>query len=319
MPNAVSLASVLVGSTGGVDYVPDVPPGADVSNPTTGIWEWTNAQNGFHVILTHFTSDATKNNSGFVDDARKGISQSNFEREYNIRWESFRGKPVFADDFKRSFHVSAQALVAQRSLPIVRGWDFGLYPACVFTQLWPGMRLVVLREICESGMGLERFLEEVTQKTKTWFPQHKRFYEVVDPAGFARSPNDERTAVSMLSDRATYGLSVTPGIQTPAERLKAVRGFLSRNIRGEPALLIDPSCVMVIGGFGGGYHYAYNNSGQLREKPEKNLHSHPADALQYVATRIAGMNLSDAAPASIVQPTYGFRNANHIKERPNGK
>lgn len=303
-----------MGAPGGVDYSPDLPQGAVTTNPQRGIWEWTNAQNGFHVVLTHFTSDADKDNQAFVDDAKRGTSASNFEREYNIRWQSFRGKPVFGDDFKRSFHVSPTHLAAYAHLPIIRGWDFGLYPACVFTQLWPGMRLVVLREICESGMGLERFLEEVSRKTKEWFPRADRFHEVVDPAGFARSPNDERTAVSMLTDRLTYRMTVIPGKQVPAERLAAVRKFLGRNVAGDPAMLIDPSCVMIIGGMDGGYHFAYNISGQLREKPEKNLYSHGADALQYVCTRVLDMDLSGNTPTPIKSPTYGFRNANQIKE-----
>lgn len=316
--SASALASVLVGMPSGVEYSPDLPPGAIVTSPARGIWEWSNVQNGFHVALVHFTSDPSKDTQAFADDAAKGTSKSNFEREYNIRWQSFRGKPVYGEDFKRSFHVSATPLAAQSQLPIIRGWDFGLYPACVFTQLWPGMRLVVLKEICESGMGLERFLEEVSRKTKEWFPQQRRFYEVVDPAGFARSPNDERTAVSMLTSPQSYHLSVTPGVQIPAERLRAVRKFLERNVRGEPALLVDPSCVMVIGGFDGGYHYAYNQSGQLRERPEKNIFSHPADALQYVATRVLDMDLSGTPPPPITPPSYGFARGSAVKENTYG-
>ena len=317
MPTKPSpLAAALVGAPSGVDYVPDLPPGAVTTTPQRGIWEWTNPQNGFHVVLTHFTSDPAKDNQKFVDEAKRGTSVSNFEREYNIRWQSFRGQPVFRDDFKRSFHVAPAAIVPYSHLPIIRGWDFGLYPACVFTQLWPGMRLVVLHELCESGMGLERFLEEVSRKTTEWFPAASKFFEVVDPAGFARSANDERTAVSMLADRRTYHLNVTPGMQVPAERFAAVRRFLSRNVAGEPALLIDPGCSMVIGGMDGGYHFAYNVSGQLREKPEKNIYSHPADALQYVCTRVLDLDLSGSATPTIKGPSYGFRNANAMKEVP---
>jgi hypothetical protein len=76
---------------------------------------------------------------------------------------------------------------------------------------------------------------------------------------------------------------------------------------------------MVIGGFDGGYHHAYNQSGQLRERPEKNIFSHPADALQYVATRVLDMDLSGTPPPPINPPRYGFHNANELKEKHNGK
>jgi hypothetical protein len=293
-------------------YAPDLPIDAAVDNPREGIWTWTNAQNGFRVALVHFTSDPAKCSKKFLEEARKGISASDFEREYNVRWQSFKGKPVYDAEFQRNYHVSKLPLRAASHLPIVRGWDFGLYPACIFTQLWPGMRLIVLREICEKGMGMERFLEEVRAKTLEWFPNHKKFFEVVDPAGMQRSQTDERTCVSMMRESGL--IEVFPGVQTPVARLNAVRKFLERQVKGEPALLLDPTCKMLVNGFDGGYHYEFNNSDQLRDKPEKNEYSHPHDALQYVCTRILDLNLTDAAPPPIKQPGYGFKNANALKE-----
>jgi hypothetical protein len=298
-------------STSPSAYSPEIPADVPVANPTEGIWTWTNAQNGFRVALVHFTSDPAKRTEKFLEDARKGISASDFEREYNIRWQSFKGKPVYEDDFKRAFHVSTQALKSANHLPIVRGWDFGLYPACVFTQLWPGMRLMVLREICEKGMGMERFLQEVNAKTLEWFPHQKKFIEIVDPAGFQRVQTDERTVVGLMREAK---LEVIPGVQTPATRFNAVRKFLERVVRGEPALFMDPSCKMIIQGFEGGYHYEYNNSDQLREKPEKNEYSHPHDALQYVCTRVLELNLTDKPPPKIAQPSYGFSQGHALKE-----
>jgi hypothetical protein len=296
-----------------VPYSPDLPPDVSVEHTHEGIWTWTNAQNGFRVALVHFTSDPAKRSTEFREEARKGISVADYEREYNIRWQSFKGKAVYGEDFKRGFHVASSPLRAASHLPIVRGWDFGLYPACIFTQLWPGMRLMVLREICEKGMGLERFLQEVQAKTLEWFPNHKKFYEIVDPAGFARSPNDERTAVSLMTAQQ-YNLKVIPGVQVPATRLNSVRKFLERNVKGEPALQLDPSCKMLIHGFDGGYHYEYNNSDQLRDKPEKNEYSHPHDALQYICTRVLEINLTDSPPPPIAQPAYGFSRGNALKE-----
>jgi hypothetical protein len=293
-------------------YAPEFPTEVSVANPSEGIWTWTNTQNGFRVALVHFTSDPSKRSARFLEEARKGISATDFEREYNIRWQSFKGKPVYEDDFKRAFHVAQAPIKTANHLPIVRGWDFGLYPACVFTQLWPGMRLIVLKEICEKGMGMERFLQEVKAKSLEWFPHKPKFHEIVDPAGFQRVQTDERTVVGLMREA---GLEVVPGVQTPATRFNAVRRFLERAPRGEPALHIDPSCKMIIQGFEGGYHYEYNNSDQLRDKPEKNEYSHPHDALQYVCTRVLDLNLTNTPPAPIKQPSYGFANGNALKEK----
>lgn len=300
----------LIGKDSAAEYSPDLPTEVPVEHPLTGVWQWDNSQNGFHVSLVHFTSDPLKRTPEFVTESKRGISLADWNREYDIRWQSFKGKPVYEEDFKRSVHVAKTPLVALSHLPIVRGWDFGLYPACIYAQLWPGMRLVVLRELCEKGMGMERFLEEVKAKTFEWFPRHRKFFEVVDPAGFQRVQTDERTVVGLMREAK---LDVIPGIQTPATRFNKVRGFLSRMVRGEPAFQLDPSCKMLIQGFDGGYHYMYNNSGQLRDKPEKNDYSHPHDGLQYICTQILNLNLSDTPAPPITQPTYGFSKGHALK------
>jgi hypothetical protein len=71
---------------------------------------------------------------------------------------------------------------------------------------------------------------------------------------------------------------------------------------------------MLINGFDGGYHYEYNQSEQLRDKPEKNEYSHPHDALQYICTRVLEINLNSSPPPPIKQPGYGFNQGHALKE-----
>jgi hypothetical protein len=63
---------------------------------------------------------------------------------------------------------------------------------------------------------------------------------------------------------------------------------------------------MVIEGFIGGYHYAFNKFGQLKIEPEKNEYSHIHDALQYVCTRILGLDTSVKKGLVIPSPHYNF-------------
>lgn len=286
----------------------ELPQYAKVEDLARGVKAWGNPQNGFRVVRLHFDADPAKRLPEYQVEVHKGISHAQFLREYHLVWRSFQGRPVYMDDWSRNFHVSKDFLKFAPHLPVIRGWDFGVGgSACVFTQLMPEMRLYVLQEICESGIGVEKLLEEVKLKSLEWFPNAKRFLDVVDPAGFARSPTDERSCVLIMGGSPWF-LKPIPGIQNPVTRRNSVVKFLQRNVREAPAFLISPSCKVLVGGFDGGYHFAHNKSGQLRESPEKNDYSHPHDALQYICTRIFDIDTSavEYGNFKIIQPSYSL-------------
>jgi len=287
------------------DEIPEeLPQHVLIEDAGKGFKKWTNPQNGFRVLRVHYSTDPKKDTKEWREDARKGITYSQYLREYELVWRSFEGRPVFMDDWNHNFHTAKEFLNFAPHLPVLRGWDFGLTPAVVYAQLMPGMRLFLLREICEQEMGLERFLDEVTLKSKEWFPNVKRFVDIVDPAGFYRKDTDERSCV-MLMNQSPWFLKPIPGLQNPQARRSAVVKFLQRNVGGKPAMVVSPACKVIIGGMDGGYHYAYNRSGQLRENPEKNAYSHPADALQYICTRVFDVDLSSIdTNVQIKQPSY---------------
>lgn len=289
--------------------IPDeLPQYAKVEDLMRGVRAWLNPQNGFRVVRLHMYANPAKRTPEYETEIRKGISHAQFLREYHLVWRSFQGRPVYLDDWNRNFHVSKEFLRFAPHLPVLRGWDFGVGgSACVFAQLMPEMRLFVLNEICESGIGVEKLLEEVKSRSLEWFPNCKRFLDVVDPAGFARSPTDERSCVLIMS-QSPWFLKPIPGIQNPVTRRNSVVKFLQRNVRGQPSFVISPACKQVIGGFDGGYHFAHNKSGQLRENPEKNDYSHPHDSVQYICTRVFDIDTSsiDYGNITIAQPSYAL-------------
>lgn len=279
-----------------------------------GLKAWTNPQNGFRVLRLHMFADPQKRTDEFLKDAAKGMPHDKYLREFHLVWRSFEGRPVYSDDWNRTKHVADEFLKFAPHLPVLRGWDFGLTPACVFAQLMPNMRLFVLHEICEEEMGLERFLDVVKVKSLELFPGCKRFFDVIDPAGFQRSQTDERSCMQIMSGSPWF-LKPVPGIQNPVARRNSVVQFLQRNVRGDQALQVSPSCKTIINGFDGGYHFAKRRDGSLRETPEKNAYSHPHDALQYICTKIFELNLSDAPAPVIRQPGYGFNKGAELKRK----
>ena len=236
------------------------------------------------------------------------MAYTDWLREYEIVWSSFEGVPVYLDDWSHEFHTAKEPLIYVDSVPIVRGWDFGLSAhgmACVYGQLLQSGRLFIYRELTATGMGLERFVEEVSRYSHEWFPKCNRFFDIVDPAGFARSQLDERTCVSILRNPPLRAQPI-PGERGILQRRKSVVELLKQNVRGLPKLIVDPSCSMLAEGFDGGYHFAYDVKGRLKEEADKNEYSHPHDALQYLCTRIMRLDMSQQVGWKIPTPKYNF-------------
>lgn len=195
------------------------------------------------------------------------------------------GKPVFSQYNDR---VHCRTLDPIPGVPIYRGWDYGLTPACGFSQVLPNGTWLIFDELVSENMGIQRFGNEVVNHCTRAFPPGVRFEDFGDPAGEQRAQTDERTCREIL---ATMGVNVEPGLQSEAIRLESIREPLGKfAMDGEPMFALHPRCKVTRKGFQGGYYYRrVNVSGErYTEKPEKNRFSHIMDANQYVATRLFG-------------------------------
>ena len=162
-------------------------------------------------------------------------------------------------------------------------WN-GNTPACVVAQL-QGDNLCVLREYVEINMGAKRFAERVAQDLRIRYPAWSNFRKdmlcFIDPAGFKKAESDETTCANEL---AQYW-DVKPGEMTLVKRLSSVEYYLNKTSKGQPCFRISiPNCPVLVRGFLGGYRYPEKNMGD--PKPLKDEHSHSADALQMITSRI---------------------------------
>lgn len=189
-------------------------------------------------------------------------------------------------------------------LVIRRSFDWGLTPACTFSQMLPDGRWLVFDEITSDDMSVELFFEVVDDHCKESFqpkPGIKlEYFDTGDPAGGARSPHnkDLRTCFSI---GAAKGFRINPGLQDPTIRLEAVRRPLRTILPGGiPQFVLHPRCVMLRKGFLGGYHYRkmHVSGDRYADKPDKNSYSHPHDCVQYDATLLFGTSVLHGRNAS---------------------
>lgn len=193
------------------------------------------------------------------------------------------GLPVYESSWNDGWHVAKEPLKVNPHLPVIIGFDCsGRWPSAVFLQRTSIGQWYCFHELCGEKMGAERFCDILKSEIAQICPQNDiRIYG--DPAGTWKTQNDERTYVEIA--RAA-GLKVLPAPTTNRlpERIATVEHVLNKNIAGQPAFLLSPTCTRLRRGFNGGYKYRQLQvSGEARynDEPEKNKFSHPHDGLQY--------------------------------------
>ena len=196
------------------------------------------------------------------------------------------GKAVYGEEFHHATHVSKVHLVPAPDVVINRGWDFGLSPACVVTQVHPNGQWQVLRELWSDDSSVDEFGDNVVEFCNREYPGYT-FEDVGDPAGRARSATDEKSCMDILAAKNIYCSEAETNALIP--RLEAVKRRLSKTVKGRPRMVIDPRCSRLVEGFVGGYCYEERGSKEIySDKPKKDKYSHVHDALQYVAMRLFG-------------------------------
>lgn len=193
---------------------------------------------------------------------------------------SLAGTPVYKY-FKPDYHTSKYPLVPFRgsSRPLIIGMDLGLTPAAVIGQQDPRGRALIYADIAEFDMGVQRFVRTRLKPLLVERFPGMAVRVVVDPAGTQRAQTDERAAVEIIE---AEGLTVVPAsTNDPTSRLNAVDNYLMRQVDGDAAFLLDPSCTRLKAAMMGGYRF-HPKTGNI----EKNKHSHIAEALQYFMLHI---------------------------------
>lgn len=188
----------------------------------------------------------------------------------------FDGMPVY-QTYNDSVHCAA--VKYKPNFPVYRGWDFGLTPCCIFAQFIGG-KLIFLDELTSERSGIESFSDIVIPYSAQKFPG-AQFYDIGDPAGAAGSQVDERSCFDILHGKKIW---IEPGEISEMIRIESIRKPLNTMIDGLPGLVIDQSCKILRKGFQGGYRYRkLQISGErYTPHPEKDKHSHPHDAAQYI-------------------------------------
>lgn len=266
---------------------------------------WQNRKNKFTVFQLHYTADPAKRTKEFKEHIRQSMPIRDYLMEYELNWESWEGLPVFPD-WDKSRHGSIEKIRPLVGLPLLRGWDFGLTPACIVAQL-QGDTLVVLKEFTAINMGADRFSDIVLRECANLFPpwsdKRTQWKDFIDPSGEFRKDTDEGTCAKILDQK---GVNPIPGAIAWEERRTSVEHFLTRFTKDGSCLKVNISeCPQIVKGFDGGYRYS-DRAAEVEPnkiRPIKNEYSHPHDGLQMICSRITQMRHSTGR--RVPMPAYG--------------
>lgn len=195
------------------------------------------------------------------------------------------GTAVFKDSFARRFHVVDD--LEPINAPIIVGQDFGRNPVSLLIQMDHMGRILVLEELWCEDIGLQTQLPNLRGLLAQERYAGKRVCLVGDPAGQAKSAHDEKTAFDICRQAGFLIVAAPTNLIDP--RIRAVEDYLLQQRIGGPAIMFSKrGCPRLIAAMGGGYRYTYTHLDVSRSLPDKNPHSHLADALQYAVMGTTG-------------------------------
>jgi hypothetical protein len=204
------------------------------------------------------------------------------------------GKRVYPE-FNSDLHA-VEKIEAIQGEPLYLGIDFGLTPACVVMQITARGQLLILKEYVSQDMGIRTFAEMILiPSIKRDFPYCPKWFSYADPAGNSR--NEIMEEMSCIGELNSLGIKTIAARTNDIEpRIGSVRFFLNKMIDGKPALLLSRSnCPTLYRGFVKDYIYkrlAVSGEERYKDKPEKNMSSHPMDGLGYACLELASENIT---------------------------
>jgi hypothetical protein len=258
-----------------------------------------NTKNKFCIARVHYSCDPEKNTPEWLEKAKRGSSDKSWQREYEISYDVFEGKPVF-DEFGEQ-HIKAFEYNVEQNQNVFRSWDFGFHhPACLLSFMNSYDQLCFRSEIMGHDENIKDFGIRVRNFSLANFPGAK-WLDCCDPAGASVKDTSE-TSVQVLNSLGIYPIFRKSFI---AEGLEIIRQRLKIRNDGRLGVIFHPDCKITIDGMKGGYRFGEIREGQAeKEEPLKDgFFDHLMDCARYTC-----INYLELAPTPGIKTSDSIEN-----------
>ena len=201
------------------------------------------------------------------------------DAQYGFLNEGRSVYPMFRD----STHVPPEAIKPIEAIALQIGCDWGLTPAAIIGQKLPSGQWLIIDEMTTENCGPTRFAELLVGYMKDNYRDFDVAYCYGDPSGETKI--DDKNIFDIMRMNTPWKWKPAHERNDLTIRLEVVRSALNRMIDGYPGFQLSSKCLTLRKGFNGAYHYrliAGGDGSRVHEKPDKNMFSHPHDALQYL-------------------------------------
>ena len=212
---------------------------------------------------------------------------ANYQRYVEGKFSYIQVGEAVTPEYNEGLHRSKDVLIPNKQFDTFRFWDGGLNPTCVFMQITPRGRLLFLDTVRGENIGMKQLLDaQVIPLINQRYHEIKKWRDIGDPALVEREQSDStQTAADVINK--TLGAAFEPGEKSWQNRREAMKEMFNRNIDGMPMVCLSKNDLILHRCFRGGWHYQVDNSGRvLKDKPIKDIHSHPGDAVSHGIGRL---------------------------------
>ncbi|PNX47747.1 MAG: hypothetical protein BV459_03825 [Thermoplasmata archaeon M11B2D] len=214
-------------------------------------------------------------------------------------WQRFvEGKPAFTtvgaavtSEYNEDTHRTKRdvKLDPMEGHPVFRFWDGGLNPTCLFMQITPRGYWHFLDTLRGENIGMKQLIRSrVKPLIATRYNKIVKWRDIGDPSLSNREQSDsDYTGARVIEEE--LGTHFENGTIHWEPRREAIKQALQWMIDGEPMIKLSWHEGILHRALRGGWHYRKTIAGKiLKDKPEKDIHSHPGDSFSYGIERLFG-------------------------------
>jgi hypothetical protein len=289
-----------------IRYIPSGMPDMEIY-PISGAFNPTPKAHWLYKCCMGHEQDGTPYNKGVptmsMHDAVPGENKLNVRKGYyeemvdmphdlqqrylkNEWMDVFPGAPVIKQ-FNPLLHVRR---TSWKGHTLYRFWDFGYNrPSCHFVQVKTNGYMEVMKEYLGKQIEGTAFIDVVKQITNQNYPDNEGIIDFGDPA-----VNQHKDTGKMLTLLNAAGINMQFKKVPFDISIALVRQRFSMLIDGEPAVIVDPECLITIAALKGGYRL--KDDGVTPHKD--GFYDHLMDDLRYGIYNIHGSGLVQVATAS---------------------
>lgn len=177
-----------------------------------------------------------------------------------------------------------------------RSWDGGHNPTCLIGQITPSGRLNFIHGLTKPNAGMKQLIEtQVKPILNMHYSGVTYWFDTGDPTLETGDQGDSEQSPKRIIEKELNTVFI-PASHWPAVK-EPMKTALELTIDGRPYVQIGKQCEILHKALRGGWHYLTTSAGQvIRDKPVKDIHSHPGDCFGAICLKLLGKPVENDKP-----------------------